>query len=277
MSALTPWSGSVVRAVAVLFAFSLAACAGRPPLVVAGGDDQPWNESASSAGEVPASLAPRGGFAGAAESAADAQQRSGSGSRRRSRANGSTAVQALIGASRYNDLKSTNDVPGGGGEIVADVSQLPSIGLAGQYKLGGDAVEFGLDGGLLYSWAADRESVYVGNGNTVVFVDQRLSLTDLFFGVYGSADLGGKARVYAAAGPCMLWGYSEYEDNLNSDSGSAFGVGGYGRGGIEFRMPTGALLGFGGRYQVTDLDFGSQVGTYDVDGWQVFLTYTVGM
>ena len=195
---------------------------------------------------------------------------------RRSRA-GETAVQALVGAAEYLKLefeRSDPAVPTDTGK--ADLSTMPAIGIAGQYAIAGKRVEVGLDGGLLYSWDSDSAQFISTGSGTVVLIDRSLQVVEGFFGPYVSTILADQVRLYAAAGASFMYGDADYSDEILSDSETAFGVGIYGRAGVEYRLVDRSLLGLGVRWVATELDFGAPIGNVDVEGWQGFLTYTVG-
>ncbi len=73
-----------------------------------------------------------------------------------------------------------------------------------------------------------------------------------------------------------MWGDADYEDEIIRHSESAFGVGVYGRAGAEIRLVDRSFLGLGVRWVATELDFDQPIGDLDVEGWQGFLTFTVG-
>jgi hypothetical protein len=193
------------------------------------------------------------------------------------RDHGATAVQALIGVAEFSDFEFERSDPNDpASTATADLSTMPALGAAGQYALGGRNVEFGLDGGVLFSWNSDSEVVAVGGGNAVIVSDRKLLLVDVFLGGYASALLGDRVRLYGAVGPSLMWGDAEYRDEVESDSGSAFGVGYYVRGGAEYRLANRSFLGLGVRWVDTTLDFGGQIGDVDAEGIQAFLTFTQG-
>ena len=114
--------------------------------------------------------------------------------------------------------------------------------------------------------------------------DSFFPLVDASLGAFASTELG-PTRLYAGAGPLLLFGSldSDEEETLSDgtvievdERDSAFGVGGYLRGGLEFRLPDGAFMGIGVRAMSSSLDFGSDLGDVDVRGIQAFISYTVG-
>jgi hypothetical protein len=115
-----------------------------------------------------------------------------------------------------------------------------------------------------------------GSGTAILVIDRSLILTDLFFGAGASTILGNRVRLYGGVGPNVVIGWADYEDELRSDSDTDFGFGGYARGGVELRLPDRNFLGVGVRWVANEIDFELPIGEVDVEGWQVFLTYTTG-
>ncbi len=197
--------------------------------------------------------------------------------RRRSSRTEATAVQALIGATFLDsDLDAQRVNPNDPTQVAeADISQTPMIGIYGHQRLTGKKVEFGFEGGLLFSWWRDDASVRAGNGSIIVLVDNELTAVDISAGAYVSARvLDDNVRLYAGAGPLMLFANIDSETEVSRTSDSAFGVGGYARAGAELAWGQGAFLGFGVRGFRTNVDFDTGVPDVDLNGVQAMLTYT---
>jgi opacity protein-like surface antigen len=208
---------------------------------------------------------------------ASCQTTGGQTRRAAARPQSSTAVQALIGAAEFSKFEFENTDPSDpAATATADLSTMPALGFAGQYALGGDKVEFGFDGGLLFSWDSDSETVALGNGTAVVVSDRSLLIVDLFFGGYASMILSDQFRIYGGLGPSLMWGEADYDDGLLSENSSAFGVGYYLRAGGEFRLADRSFIGLGVRWVDTTLDFDGAIGDVEAEGIQGFLTYTQG-
>lgn len=194
------------------------------------------------------------------------------------RPRGAAAVQALVGVAEYHKLEFERADPADpANRDSVDLSTMPAIGAAGSYSLGGTRVlDFGIDGSLLFSWDADRTSYASTSGNAVIVLDRRLFFADVGVGAYVSALLADTARIYAAAGPNLVFGDAVYRDELVTRGSSAFGYGGYVRSGIEFRLADRSFFGLGVRWVGSELDFGGPIGDVDMEGWQGFITYTIG-
>ena len=200
-----------------------------------------------------------------------------------------TAVQALIGATHFNSL--VLDVPHSQDTSVeagTEYTWMPLIGLSAQLPyMQAEICDAGLEGSVLAGWRSKRVTVLGRNNTLYVRFYNSLLLFDLSIGLYLSADLGSAARVYAGAGPLLMFAVNDNDTrefsteggtpDKNHDSSSAFGAGMYGRGGIEFRLADKALMGVGMRAFSTELDFDNVRDETRVRGVQFMITYTVGM
>jgi hypothetical protein len=200
-----------------------------------------------------------------------------------------TYVQAFVGAAEFDEEQmtftegSSNDVDG---DSANDLSTMPFLGFGGQYAFSGQDTHFGLDGTVLFGWRSHDSSIAAGNGQARVNLDTSLWLVDLAMGIYGQTIFADNWRLYLAAGPMMLFG--EYEEEIDDDdtegvptdtseesySDSVFGVGGYARVGLEYRLANAAFLGFCVRGIATNLEFDSSLDDGGLNGVQGFLTYS---
>jgi hypothetical protein len=200
-----------------------------------------------------------------------------------------TAVQALIGATHFNNLVlDVSYSTDGSIEAGTEYTWMPLIGISGQLPyMQAETFSAGLEGSALGGWRSRRVTVAGRNGALFVRFYNSLLLLDLSMGLYLSAGLGSAARVYAGAGPLLMFGISDIDTrevstqgpahNYRHDRSSAFGVGLYGRGGIEFRLADRSLMGVGVRAFWTELDFDNVRDETRVRGVQFMITYTVGM
>ncbi|MEW6747757.1 MAG: hypothetical protein AB1486_33940 [Planctomycetota bacterium] len=199
-----------------------------------------------------------------------------------------TAVQVLLGAAFLGDddlefeSRSSTDPSL---KAETDLSTMPLIGAFGQLPFAGSQTQVGMEAGLLFSWWRDSARVVAAGGGTAfVELDTSLVLFDFSAGAYVSSVLWDKLRVYAGAGPLLMFGYLDSEDEQGDAAGSVsvdetdstFGVGGYARTGIELRLPDRSFIGLGMRWLRTELDFSSDLEEVDIDGLQFGLTYTKG-
>lgn len=157
--------------------------------------------------------------------------------------------------------------------------ELPVIGGAFQQPLGGRAANLGFEAGLSFEWEGDLRSVSGGGGGLTVVADNDVLLADLFVGPYGEIVLAERWRFYAASGALLQYGACDAEINdpstgLTEVEEDALGGGVYARGGLEFVLPSGASLGLGVRWVDAELDFGPEIGSYDLERVQWLFTLT---
>jgi hypothetical protein len=172
------------------------------------------------------------------------------------------------------------------GQLVLDTENLDyedddySVNLVGydtQQCHGGDTLKYGLEGGALLSWESDVRSIVVtgGDGGAKVAVSADISalLIDIFLGGYLSYEPSQWVRIYAGAGPLVLWGRRETDtltaddEPVKSGSESGFGVGIYGRAGFDVIFQENIGLTIGARFTQTSLSFEDPVGEVEVEGW----------
>lgn len=191
---------------------------------------------------------------------------------------GDVAYQGFLGASLYETVERTGgsgpDVDGSGEEA----SELPVIGGGGLWKLGGESVDFGLEGMFSLSGRVDALAFAGGGGGGVIAVEVDMFLVEVYGGPFVNLFLDEDSRVYAAAGPLMQWAdFSQDSDTPGiDDEGEGFGTGLYARAGIEFRLDDHSMIGFGCRWADSSVDLDGGLGTLDLEGFQLVLTITRG-
>lgn len=188
---------------------------------------------------------------------------------------GQTLLQGFVGVS-YPDGVTLED---GGDPVEIDDSELdnlPVIGGGGQLKLAGENFDFGLELMMSFAFRSDLEAFAVGGGGAVVVLDVDVFVLDFFGGPFVSKLLGDRVRIYAGAGPIVHFLEYSQEDDAGAmeDDSSGFGAGVYGRGGIEFLLPSGTLVGFGLRYSEAEVDLGADLGDFELRGVQALITVT---
>jgi hypothetical protein len=175
------------------------------------------------------------------------------------------------------------------GRLVLDTDELDyededySVHLAGydtQQPFGGQTLLYGLEGGALLSWESHVRSIVVtggGDGAKVrISADISALLLDLFCGGYLSLEPSPWIRIYAGAGPLLMWGRREADtltddgDIAESNSDSGFGLGVYGRSGLDLIFRENMGLAIGARFTQTTLSFEDPAGEVDVEGWEYF-------
>ena len=195
---------------------------------------------------------------------------------------GRDLVQVTFGVTSLDRDEATFSAPSDDEsmQIESTIDSLPTFGAMGQMLLWGESNHAGIEGGVDGSWRRDTSRVVTSNGNVIVHVDNTMYLINLYYGLYGSINIGSKARLYAGAGGMLNWGSMDIEsdsDTLADESVSAFGFGPYARTGLEFELPKGDLIGVGGRWLSSNVDLSSSYGKVKVEGVQFMLTYSVAI
>jgi hypothetical protein len=178
--------------------------------------------------------------------------------------------------------------------VDVDFSSLPGGGIEVEYPFYKGFVHWGLNPGGSIAWKSDDTnfSGRVGGdtGGTIrVEIDNSLFLAEVHLGGYVRGRLTDRITSYAAAGPMVVYGYHEVEDeNLEDAVGTELGddldlsetdssdinLGFYGRAGVDFEIRNNQHLGFGIRYMSSELDFDKTVGDLDIEGPQYVFTYS---
>ena len=189
------------------------------------------------------------------------------------RPHASTYMQGYIGANFIQDMtrRGGTSIP-----VKGDFDELPVIGGGGQFVLGGERLDLGLEGMVNFGGRANVAAFRVGGGGGAVVVDVGLLVIDFYGGPFVSMFLGEKIRVYGAAGPVIQFAqYDEKEGGgLQQRGGSGFGTGYYARTGMELRVRPGTLVGLGIRWVETRVDLDSNLGDLDVSGIEVVFSVT---
>lgn len=199
-------------------------------------------------------------------------------------------VQAFLGSLQLDDQLVRLE---GDEALMEFPSSLPSGGLEGEYPYGGgDTWRWGLNPGGSIAWKNSDTRVsgsIGGSGANIRFdIDNSLFIGELHLGGFVRAGLTRKLSAYAAAGPMVVYGRHEIEDEdieaqepvangqvvIKSSDESDFAVGFYGRAGFDFEYSDDQYLGLGMRYLTTEMDFSDTVGKVDIEGPQFVLTYT---
>jgi hypothetical protein len=198
-------------------------------------------------------------------------------------------LQGVVGAGSFDaDSLTFQLLPAESGK-KEDLSTMPIIGFIGQHLFSGDRTQLGVEGGILFGWRSRSTSALITSNQTVVKIDSSLWLLDLSAGVCLNQRLGSRWRLYLAAGPAMVFGeYDADEDvmamegavdpaatpGVRTGSESEFGVGGYARAGLEYEFAPLSLVGFSVRGLATNMEFNNTVDSSRVRGVQAFVTFT---
>ncbi len=190
---------------------------------------------------------------------------------------GQSLLQGFLGLSQFETVEreggGTADVDGDEG----DLDEIPLIGGGAQHKLGGERIDYGLEGLLSFGGIANASAFAIGGGGAVVAVDVDLLIFDLYGGPFVSTFIGDRLRLYAGAGPLLEWADYSQSDDGSDDHGSGFGFGTYVRAGIELVLPSRTMIGLGARWSDTTVDLGGELGDLDMEGLQLLLTVSRGI
>lgn len=190
---------------------------------------------------------------------------------------GQMLMQGFFGVSEFRNVEreggGTPDVDGDEG----DLDEFPLIGGGAQYKLGGERIDYGLEGLFSFGGSANAAAFTTTGGGTTVAIDVDLLVFDFYFGPFLSFFVGDSVRLYAGAGPLFEWADYEESDGVTTDDGSGFGFGTYARTGIEFVIGGGTMLGVGVRWSDTSVDLSSDLGDLQMDGFQLLFTVSRGI
>ena len=113
--------------------------------------------------------------------------------------------------------------------VDVDFSSLTSCGIETEYTFGRGWVHWGINPGGSIAWKNDDTNISGGlsneNGGTLrVDLDNSMLLAELHLGGYLRGRLSDRITTYAAAGPMLMYGYHEVEDeNVEETPGGAPG------------------------------------------------------
>jgi opacity protein-like surface antigen len=167
-------------------------------------------------------------------------------------------------------------------DVDGDDYNLTIFGAAAQRPLKKNGLEYGYEFGLLFSMKNDSRLIEASSGPSggvikVQFENQML-LIDYFGGGYVGYSFSKRLRLYAAAGPLIVYGRrafdSEEEDTIKSEIESKLSAGLYGRAGIEFKITDIFMIGTGVRAVKSGLKFDEPAGKIRYEGIQYVFNIT---
>jgi hypothetical protein len=209
---------------------------------------------------------------------------------------GEDRVQVFLGVTSLNDQ--TGELQNENGDPVdIDFDSLPTIGLEVETPYGDSdgatGLEYGVNAGGGISWKGDgtKFAGTAGGSGSVVFfkIDNSFTLFELHLGGYMRAHLGKTTDFYIGGGPAVIFGSHNVEDDdiedgdpvltdgtviLRGKDSSDLIIGYYARAGIEFDLGGETQWGLGVRYLGGEMEFDDTVGSFDIEGVQVLLTYS---
>jgi hypothetical protein len=141
-------------------------------------------------------------------------------------------------------------------------------------------IQYGVEIGALFSIDSSLRQFSAssgsGGGTAGISVDISSFLMDYYFGGYVSIEPVRWLRLYAGAGPLLIWGFRDAEpaeplpEPHTEESESGVGVGGYGRVGIDILFTDWFGIGAGARVTKTTLSFDETAGEIDIEGVQYY-------
>lgn len=207
---------------------------------------------------------------------------------RTTHAAGDSFLQGLVGAAKFDADSLTFRVPAEGAADEEDLSSMPQVGLFGQHFFAGEATRVGVEGGALFGWRSRNTTVLLSQNQAVVKIDTSFWMLDLSAGICLNQRLGQRWRLYLGAGPAMV--FAEYKEDGKVKTGDAadpetavavkgetfseFGIGVYGRVGLEYEYYPTSSIGISARGLAIDMEFDNAVGSSGVNGVQGFITFT---
>lgn len=174
-----------------------------------------------------------------------------------------------------------------------DFSTLPIIGIETEYAFQRGWVHWGLNSGGSLAWK--NGDTNLGGSRTIngnvqnTTLDSSLLLVELHMGGYVRGRINPRITTYAAAGPMLLYGRHEIEDQITLDNSgnpieaaqvitaqdsTALNLGYYARAGVDFEVRKDHHLGVGFRYMAGELDFDKTAGEFDIEGPQFVFTFS---
>lgn len=209
--------------------------------------------------------------------------------------NSPAIIQGFLGSLSLDDQTGEWDEISDDDVEIEFPSSVPSGGVEAEYAYGGERVRWGINTGGSIAWKSSDTRFSGGfNGDTGgtirIDIDNSLFLGELHIGGFVRGKLGQAVSIYGAAGPMMMYGKHEVEDEdevvspsgngtvvLTASDDSDFAFGFYARAGIDFAFSPGQYVGIGVRYMQTELDFDKTVGKVDIEGPQVVITFSAAL
>jgi opacity protein-like surface antigen len=161
---------------------------------------------------------------------------------------------------------------------------LTFFGAAAQKPFKKDIFEYGFETGANLSMENDTNvlnySAGSSGGAVRVEIDNQWFLLDYFAGGYIAANFASRFRLYAGAGPLLIYGSWEFEPDENDDeyednTESHLSAGIYGRAGLEVAIIEKLSIGAGVRVVTTGLEFNDPPEEIKFEGPQVFFNVSL--
>lgn len=185
-------------------------------------------------------------------------------------------TRPYIGHVFFGQMHIENDSPDvDGGDYKFNI-----FGADAQKPINSGKFRYGLETGVLFSVDSDLRhfsaSSGSGGGSASVSIEINSFLIDYFFGGYLAVEPAKWLRLYAGAGPLLIWASRKTEpkdpvpDPYAYESESGLGAGVYARAGLDIFLTDNFGLNAGVRINKTTLSFEDPTGKVDVEGWQYY-------
>jgi len=191
-------------------------------------------------------------------------------------------VQGLIGVMEFTDDTYTR-TDSNGDSYLGKMPTIPVLGGMWQFGfIGGDTVSLGLETGILFGFDSYSTTLIGGGNGLYIHIKNQFFLIDGMVGLNLDIHPTNKFRLYAGAGPMLMFANLKTDNNddeagidvVQDESSSATDIGLYARIGAEFKITQTMLFGFQARYVDAELDFGQELGQFNMSGIQYMLTFT---
>jgi opacity protein-like surface antigen len=171
-------------------------------------------------------------------------------------------------------------------DVQDDDYELLYLGVAAQQPLNENRLTYGLETGALLTW--DNETRHIrasggsSGGSATIVIENQMFLFDYFFGGFVSVEFARRLRIYAGAGPLIVYGSrgitpeeEEEEEDTSQETESGTSLGVYARAGLEFEIVDNLRIGAGLRSMTSNLEFEDESGKIRVEGTQYYISISV--
>lgn len=197
-------------------------------------------------------------------------------------------IEVALGQSVYDEDQISFSNPELSEELSAEYpADLPYGGIFSQLLYKEGTLQWGLDSGFLMGWQNERTSFYASNNQIIITLENELLLFDISMGGFVGLKLGEKLRLFVAAGPQLLIGSVDIDDEHSPEETSSqsttiviqesdidFGWGFYGRAGLQWFYQADSAFGLSYRYYDNALNFEDSFGKVDMKADQYFITFS---
>ncbi len=176
--------------------------------------------------------------------------------------------------------------PYGGGFVQFPLNQA-DLNSAGHWPY----EAWGYETGGYISWKNHTSHFRTQEGSTQIYIENEFFMLETFLGLFGAVQLGDRLRLSVSAGPTFVYGrvsFDEGEDeaeidphdgdgSLVVDSGSSdsdITLAGYIRIGVDLRITEDSYVGLSAKTIDGDLELDDTLGTVDLEGPYVMLTFS---